>query len=57
MLSLKELRETRKWLELIQRVSLVKRSELLNDILNETEELIKIFVKSVKTAEKKQNRH
>jgi len=57
VLSLKELRETRKWLELIQRVSLVKRSELLNDILNETEELIKIFVKSVKTAEKKQNRH
>ncbi len=31
-----------------------KQSELLNDILQETEELIKIFVTSIKTAEKKQ---
>jgi hypothetical protein len=30
-----------------------KKIELLNDILEETEELIKIFVTSIKTAEKK----
>ncbi len=30
-----------------------KKSELLDDILQETEELIKIFVTSIKTAEKK----
>ncbi len=31
-----------------------KKPELLNDILEETEELIKIFVTSIKTVEKKQ---
>jgi hypothetical protein len=30
------------------------KPELLDDILQETEELIKIFVTSIKTAEKKQ---
>jgi four helix bundle protein len=52
-ISLKELRETQRWLKLIQKVPLIKKPELLNDILEETEELIKIFVTSVKTAEKK----
>jgi len=33
---------------------LIKKPELLSDILQETEELIKIFVTSIKTAEKKQ---
>ena len=50
---LKELRETQRWLKLIQRVPLIKKPELLIDILQETEELIKIFVTSIKTAEKK----
>ncbi len=53
-ISLKELRETQRWLKLIQRVPLIKKPELLNDILQKTEELIKIFVMSIKTAEKKQ---
>jgi four helix bundle protein len=48
----KELRKTQRWLKLIQRAPLIKKSELLNDILEETEELIKIFVASIKTAEK-----
>ena len=52
-ISLKELRETQRWLKLIQRVPLIKKPELLNDILQETEELIKIFFTSIKTAEKK----
>ena len=52
-ISLKEHRETQRWLKLIQRVPLIKNPELLNDILEETEELIRIFVASIKTAEKK----
>jgi four helix bundle protein len=53
-ISLKELRESQRWLKLIQRIPLIKSLELLDDILQETEELIKIFVTSIKTAEKKQ---
>ena len=52
-ISLKELRETQRWLKLIQRIPLIKKPELIDDILKETEELIKIFVTSIKTAEKK----
>ena len=48
-----ELRETQRWLRLIQKVPLIKKPELLNDILVETEELIKIFFTSIKTAEQK----
>jgi four helix bundle protein len=51
-ISLKELRETHRWLKLIQRVPLIKKTELVTDIMEETEELIKIFVASIKTAEK-----
>jgi hypothetical protein len=46
-------RDTHRWLKFIQRVPLIKKPELLDDILQETEELIKIFVTSIKTAEKK----
>ena len=53
-ISLKELRETQRWLKLMQRVPLIKKPERLEGILEETEELIKIFVASIKTAEKKQ---
>jgi four helix bundle protein len=51
-ISLKELRETQRWLKLIQKVPLMEKPELLNNILEEAEELIKIFVTSIKTAEK-----
>ncbi len=50
-ISLKELRETKRWLKLIQRVPLLNSSEKLIEILQETEELVKIFVTSIKTAE------
>jgi four helix bundle protein len=53
-ISLKELRETQRWLKLVQRLPLIKKPDLMNDILEETEELIRIFVTSIKTAEKKQ---
>ncbi len=49
---LKELRESQRWLRLIQRVPLLEASERLDDILQETEELIKIFAASLRTAEK-----
>ena len=40
--------------KLIQRIPLIKKPELLNDILEETEEFIKIFVASNKKTEKNQ---
>jgi len=52
-ISLKELRETQRWLKLIQKIPLIEKPDLLNDIIMETEELIKIFVTSIKTAERK----
>ena len=53
-ISLKEFRETQRWLKLIQRVPLIKNTERLSDIVLETEEIIRIFVASIKTAENKQ---
>ncbi len=47
-ISLKELRETKRWLKLIQRVPLIEPAEKLDSILEETEELIRIFVTSIK---------
>ncbi len=52
-ISLKELREAHRWLRLIEKVPLLKDPKLLKELLLETEELIKIFVTSIKTAEKK----
>ena len=48
---LKELRETRRWLRLVDRLKLVQGSEL-GVCVNEAEELIKIFRASVRTTEK-----
>lgn len=48
---LKEFKETRRWLRLLQRSQLVPTPKI-EPILRETEELIKIFVVSVRTAEK-----
>ncbi len=49
-ISLKELRETKRWLKLIQRIPLIEPAEKLASILEETEELIRIFVASINTA-------
>ncbi len=49
--SLKELRETKRWLKLIQYIKLVNNSDRLDELLDETEQLIKIFLKSIKTAQ------
>lgn len=46
----KELREARRWLRLVQRTPLVAKPELLTDILQESDELIRIFAASIRTA-------
>ena len=48
-LCLKELRESYRWLLLIQRVPLV-RPRLVDALVRETDELIRIFVSSIQTA-------
>jgi len=50
-ISLKELRETRVWLLMAIRANLSK-SELIEPLLNENEQLISIFATSIKTAQK-----
>jgi len=51
-LCLKELRETWRWLRLAHRVPLVD-AKLINPVLKETDELIRIFVASIKTSSQK----
>ena len=47
---LKELRETYRWLKVIRKLKLISYVDKANNVLSETEELIKIFVTSIKTA-------
>jgi four helix bundle protein len=49
-LSLKELRETRVWLQMITKANLIKPSLKVDPLIDETNQLISIFVKSIKTA-------
>jgi hypothetical protein len=46
----KELRESYRWLRLTQQVPLVNPPEELNPLIIETEELVKIFAASLRTA-------
>ena len=48
---LKELKETRRWLRLLAKSSMLPETKLV-PILNETEELIRIFFSSIRTAER-----
>jgi four helix bundle protein len=50
---LKELRETRVWLLMIVRASLIKPESKLDPLINENNELISIFVASIKTSRQK----
>ena len=50
--SLKELREAYRWLVLIRRVPLIQNSADVSALIQETDELIRIFVKSIQTAQK-----
>ena len=47
---LKELRESRRWLRLIHRIPLTRDLVLVETLIQETEELIRIFARSIKTA-------
>ena len=49
-ISLKELRETRVWLLIIIRANLIKESSKLESLVDENNQLISIFVVSIKTA-------
>ena len=49
---LKELRETRVWLLMIVRTNLLKPVSKLEPLIDENNELISIFVKSIDTAKK-----
>ena len=46
----KELRESRRWLRLIQRVPLLTDAAELQERLQETDELVRIFAASIRTA-------
>jgi four helix bundle protein len=48
---LKELRETRRWARLIERKSWAKNDSVLVFVLSESDELIRIFVSSARTAQ------
>ena len=49
---LKELRESYRWLLLARRVPLTGHADELTALINETDELVRIFVKSLQTAQK-----
>ncbi len=51
-LALKELRETRVWLQLTQRKSMIEPTDRLAPLLEEVDALIAIFVTSIGTAKK-----
>jgi len=50
---LKELRETKIWLLMIIRAKLVKPASKIEPLIDENDELISIFVSSIKTAKQK----
>lgn len=50
-LALKELRESERWLKLIRKAKIRPNEDELSHHLNETDQLIRIFVTSIRTAE------
>jgi four helix bundle protein len=55
-LSLKELRETRIWLLMIVRANLINPTSRIELLLDENDQLISIFVASIKTAQQNQRK-
>jgi len=53
---LKELHETRIWLLMIVKANLIKPMSMLEPMINENNELVSIFVTSVKTANQKEDK-
>lgn len=50
-IALKELKETFRWLMLIERVPLIEKPALTQPLIQETDELIRIFSSSIRTAQ------
>ena len=50
---LKELRETERWLKLVKRVPLCDRPEVLDFLLDESNQLLRIFKRSLQTVMRK----
>jgi four helix bundle protein len=48
----KELRETRRWLRLVQRAGLIAKPTLLEGLIAESDELVRIFASSIRTAQR-----
>ena len=48
----KELRESRRWLRLVQRAELIAKPTLLTSLISEADELVRIFASSIRTAQK-----
>jgi len=51
---LKELRETRVWLKIIEKTGLIKPESKLKLLFKENDQLISIFVASIKNSEREQ---
>jgi four helix bundle protein len=49
-IAIKELRESFRWLRLIERAKLLPDHESVKRLINETDQLIRIFVTSIRTA-------
>ena len=52
-IALKELRESHRWLELIQSVPLIEKPENLDPLIDETDQLERIFNASIQTVQKR----
>lgn len=50
-IALKELRETIRWIKLAQRSQLIEKPDLAEPLRDEADQLIRIFAKSISTAE------
>ena len=55
-LALKELRETQRWIKLLIRAGLSTKDRDFAPLLDETDQLVRIFVTSIATAEKRRNK-
>ncbi len=54
-LGLKELRESERWLKLSKRARFLAENSILDTLLKETDELIRIFAASIRTARSRNN--
>ena len=53
---LKELRETKVWLKIIVKANLLKPASKLDNLIDENDQLISIFVASINTAKENKNK-